>query len=103
MLLPEIDPIAFAIGPVVVRWYGITWAAAFGLIYLLASKNLNKFSKDQLENLMFYGLLGAVIGGRIGYMFFYNMEQVISNPLSIFYFWEGGMSFHGGLIGVLLV
>tara|TARA_Y100000590_G_scaffold139674_1_gene160016 strand:- start:33967 stop:34758 length:792 start_codon:yes stop_codon:yes gene_type:complete len=102
MLLPEIDPIAFAIGPVVVRWYGITWAAAFGLIYLLASKNLSKFSKDQLENLMFYGLLGAVIGGRIGYMFFYSIEQVILNPLSIFYFWEGGMSFHGGLIGVLL-
>ena len=102
MILPEIDPIAFQIGPLAVRWYGITWVIAFGLIYLLASRNLSKFSKEQLGDLMFYGLLGAVLGGRIGYMFFYNAGQLIENPLSLFYFWQGGMSFHGGLLGVLI-
>jgi len=102
MILPEIDPIAFQIGPLAIRWYGITWLVAFGLIYLLASRNLSKFSKEQLENLMFYGLLGAVLGGRIGYMFFYNAGQLTENPLSLFYFWQGGMSFHGGLLGVLI-
>ena len=90
MILPEIDPIAFQIGPLAIRWYGITWLVAFGLIYLLASRNLSKFSKEQLENLMFYGLLGAVLGGRIGYMFFYNADQLIENPLSLFYFLQGG-------------
>ena len=102
MILPEIDPIAFQIGPLAIRWYGITWVVAFGLIYFLASRNLSKFSKEQLENLMFYGLLGAVIGGRTGYMFFYNTGQLIADPLSLFYFWQGGMSFHGGLLGVLI-
>ena len=102
MLLPEIDPIAFQIGPLAIRWYGITWVLAFGLIYLLASRNLSKFSKDRLENLMFYGLLGAVIGGRVGYMLFYNAGQLAEDPLSLFYFWQGGMSFHGGLLGVLM-
>jgi len=89
MILPEIDPIAFQIGPLAIRWYGITWIVAFGLIYFLASRNLSKFSKDQLENLMFYGLIGAVIGGRFGYMIFYNSGQLLQDPLSIFYFWQG--------------
>ena len=102
MIIPVIDPIAFSIGPLSIRWYGITWLAAFGLIYFFAYRNLIKFSKEQLENLMFYGLIGAVIGGRFGYMFFYKIDQVAQQPLSIFYFWEGGMSFHGGLIGVLV-
>ena len=101
MILPEIDPIAFQIGPLAIRWYGITWIVAFVLIYFLASRNLSKFSKDQLENLMFYGLLGAVIGGRFGYMIFYNSGQLLQYPLSIVYFWQGGMSLHGGLLGVL--
>ena len=72
MILPAIDPIAFSIGPLSIRWYGITWLTAFGLIYFFAYRNLIKFSKEQLESLMFYGLLGAGIGGRLGYMFFYN-------------------------------
>ena len=81
MILPEIDPIAFQIGPLAIRWYGITWLVAFGLIYFLASRKLTKFSKDQLENLMFYGLIGAVIGGRFGYMIFYNSGQLLQDPL----------------------
>ena len=66
MILPEIDPIAFQLGPLAIRWYGITWVIAFGLIYWLARKNLAKFSKDQLGDLMFYGLLGAALGGAPG-------------------------------------
>ena len=102
MILPEIDPIAIQLGPLAIRWYGLTWLIAFGLIYFLANKNLNKFSKDNLSDLMFYGLIGAMIGGRVGYMIFYGTDQLISDPLSLFYIWQGGLSFHGGLLGVLV-
>ena len=102
MILPEIDPVALQLGPLAIRWYGITWVIAFGFIYLLASKNLAKFSKEQLGDLMFYGLLGAALGGRLGYKLFYDWGGLVSDPLSLVYFWQGGMSFHGGFLGVLL-
>ena len=102
MLIPEIDPIAIQIGPFAIRWYGITWLAAFSTIYYL----INKFQKDidvnQTSDLMFYSLLGAILGGRVGYILFYSFDQFIANPLSIFAIWEGGLSFHGGLLGVLV-
>ena len=102
MILPEIDPVALQLGPLAIRWYGLTWLVAFGLIYLLANKRLNKFSKQKLSDLMFYGLIGAMIGGRVGYMIFYGADQLRSDPLALFYIWQGGLSFHGGLIGVLV-
>ena len=102
MLVPEIDPIAIQIGPLAIRWYGITWLAAFSTIYYL----INKFQKDidvnQTSDLMFYSLLGAILGGRVGYILFYSFDQFLANPLSIFAIWEGGLSFHGGLLGVLV-
>ena len=102
MLVPEIDPIAIQIGPLAIRWYGITWLAAFSTIYYL----INKFEKDidvnQTSDLMFYSLLGAILGGRVGYILFYSFDQFLANPLSIFAIWEGGLSFHGGLLGVLV-
>ena len=102
MLIPEIDPIAIQIGPLAIRWYGITWLAAFSTIYSL----INKFQKDidvnQTSDLMFYSLLGAILGGRVGYILFYSFDQFLANPLSIFAIWEGGLSFHGGLLGVLV-
>ena len=102
MLIPEIDPIAIQIGPFAIRWYGITWLAAFSTIYYL----INKFQKDidvnQTSDLMFYSLLGAILGGRVGYILFYSFDQFLANPLSIFAIWEGGLSFHGGLLGVLV-
>ena len=102
MLIPEIDPIAIQIGPFAIRWYGITWLAAFSTIYYL----INKFQKDidvnQTSDLMFYSLLGAMLGGRVGYILFYSFDQFLANPLSIFAIWEGGLSFHGGLLGVLV-
>ena len=102
MILPEIDPIALQVGPIAIRWYGLSWLAAFGLIYFLANLRLKIISKDQLSDLMFYSLLGAIIGGRAGYMIFYNIDQLLNNPLSIFFIWQGGLSFHGGLLGVLI-
>ena len=102
MLIPEIDPIAIQIGPFAIRWYGITWLVAFSTIYYL----INKFQKDidvnQTSDLMFYSLLGAILGGRVGYILFYSFDQFLANPLSIFAIWEGGLSFHGGLLGVLV-
>jgi len=102
MILPEIDPVAIQLGPLAIRWYGLTWLVAFGLIFFLARKSLNKFSKEKLNDLMFYGLIGAMIGGRVGYMIFYGADQLRSDPLSLFYIWQGGLSFHGGFLGVLV-
>ena len=105
MILPYIDPIIFQIGPLVIRWYGLTWLIGVSLIYLAANIRTRKrdnWNDEQLQELMFYGLLGAIIGGRLGYMIFYSFSELIQNPMSLFYVWQGGLSFHGGLIGVLL-
>ena len=102
MILPEIDPIALQIGPLAIRWYSLTWLAAFLTIYYLLNKKFNNLDSKRIDDLMFYGILGSIIGGRFGYMLFYGVDQLLSNPLSIFYIWQGGLSFHGGLIGVLL-
>ena len=101
MILPEIDPVAIYLGPLAIRWYGLSWLGAFGLIYLFAKKRSKLLSEEQLSDLMFYGLMGAIFGGRTGYMLFYGTEQLIDNPLSLFFVWEGGLSFHGGLVGVI--
>ena len=105
MILPYIDPIIFQIGPLVIRWYGLTWLIGVSLIYLAANirtRERDNWNDEQLQELMFYGLLGAIIGGRLGYMIFYSFSELIQNPMSLFYVWQGGLSFHGGLIGVLL-
>ena len=102
MLIPEIDPIAIQIGPFAIRWYGITWLAAFSTIYYLIKKFQKDIDVNQTSDLMFYSLLGAILGGRVGYIFFYSFDQFLANPLSILAIWEGGLSFHGGLLGVLV-
>tara|TARA_B100000575_G_C23076066_1_gene619835 strand:+ start:371 stop:1141 length:771 start_codon:yes stop_codon:yes gene_type:complete len=102
MLIPDIDPIAIQIGPLAIRWYGLTWLAAFSTIYFLIKKFQKDLNIDQVSDLMFYSLLGAILGGRAGYVLFYSFDQFIDNPLSIFAIWQGGLSFHGGLIGVLI-
>ena len=102
MLIPEIDPIALQIGPLAIRWYGLTWLAAFSSIYFLIQRYQKDLNDDQISDLMFYSLLGAILGGRAGYVFFYSVDQFLSNPLSIFFIWQGGLSFHGGLLGVLV-
>lgn len=104
---PQIDPIAFSIGPLSLHWYGLMYL--FGLIgaFLLANYRISKkqtvITKKQLENLLFWGFIGLFLGGRLGYVFFYNLEAFMQRPFILFEVWNGGMSFHGGLIGALVV
>jgi phosphatidylglycerol:prolipoprotein diacylglycerol transferase len=103
---PEIDPVIFRIGPLSVRWYGLMYLLGFGAAYLLIRhlsrlRNLD-LSRDGVSDLLFYGVLGVVLGGRLGYVLFYNPLQYLSRPLEVFAVWQGGMSFHGGLLGVVI-
>ena len=105
-----IDPIAFFvpipfIGWWPIYWYGISWVLAILTIHWVAKKTIPStanFSNQDVEDFLFYGVLGAIIGGRLGYMFFYGIEQVVEDPFSILKVWEGGLSFHGGLLGVII-
>jgi len=102
---PNISPIAFQLGFFKIYWYSIMYLLAFGIAWLLAlvkTKNNNNWNREQINDLIFYCALGVVIGGRIGYTLIYNLNHFLFNPLVIFKTWEGGMSFHGGLIGVLV-
>ena len=104
-LYPEIDPVALRIGPLAVRWYGITYLAGFAAAWYLGRRRAARADSPvtpvQVDDLIFYGALGVILGGRIGYMLFYGFDQIVENPLNIFRIWEGGMSFHGGFLGVL--
>lgn len=103
---PDINPIAFHIGPLQIHWYGLTYVFGFLGGWLLAlwraKKPGSNWTSEQVSDLVFYSALGVIIGGRVGYMLFYNFPNLISNPLSLFKVWDGGMSFHGGLLGVIL-
>jgi phosphatidylglycerol---prolipoprotein diacylglyceryl transferase len=103
---PHFNPIAFSIGPVDVRWYGIMYLAAFLLTWTgLRSRAKLPWSKvgpAHVDDVVFYGALGAIVGGRIGYMLVYGLSELVADPLSILTVWKGGMSFHGGLAGVLI-
>jgi phosphatidylglycerol---prolipoprotein diacylglyceryl transferase len=104
---PEFDPIAISIGPLAVRWYGIMYLVGF-VAGLLLGKHRAKTRPDlgwtvqQVDDVLFYIVLGVVLGGRLGYVLFYKPGFYFSHPLEIFYVWQGGMSFHGGFIGVML-
>lgn len=104
MRYPEIDPLALSLGPLQIHWYGLMYLGGFAFAWWFgvreARRNTNRFSPQSVSDLIVYCALGAIIGGRIGYMLFYNIEHVAANPLSILYLWQGGMSFHGGFIGV---
>lgn len=104
---PDIDPVALSLGPLQIHWYGIMYLIGFGGAWLLARYRSRQegsgFTEAQVADMIFYGALGVVLGGRIGYMFFYNFDVLLDNPLSLFLIWQGGMSFHGGLLGVVVV
>lgn len=103
---PEIDPIALAIGPLKIHWYGLMYLLAFTSAYSLAVYRARRpgsgWTEQQVSDLIFFGAMGVIIGGRAGYVLFYNFPQFLEDPIWLFRVWEGGMSFHGGLIGVLL-
>ncbi|MBD2839460.1 prolipoprotein diacylglyceryl transferase [Pseudomonas sp. JM0905a] len=103
---PQIDPVALAIGPLKIHWYGLMYLIGIGGAWWLASRRLNAFdatwTKEKLSDLVFWVALGVIAGGRLGYVLFYDLSAYIANPLLIFEVWKGGMSFHGGLIGVML-
>jgi phosphatidylglycerol:prolipoprotein diacylglycerol transferase len=103
---PEIDPVAFSIGPLAVRWYGIMYLAGFTLGWLgarwSAKRPGSRIKPEHVDDIVFYVALGTIVGGRVGYMLIYGLSELISNPLSLFLVWEGGMSFHGGFVGVLV-
>jgi phosphatidylglycerol:prolipoprotein diacylglycerol transferase len=106
MTFPHIDPVIFHFGPFAVRWYGMMYLLGFGAAYLLI-RHLSRLRSlplpaDGISDLLFYGVLGVVLGGRLGYVLFYNPRQYLSNPGDIFAVWQGGMSFHGGLLGVVI-
>ena len=106
MQYPQIDPIILSLGPVALRWYGLMYllglAAVWWLGHRRATTQQPHWTRDELSDLVFYGALGAVLGGRIGYVLFYNASVLANDPLYLFRIWEGGMAFHGGLLGVLV-
>jgi phosphatidylglycerol:prolipoprotein diacylglycerol transferase len=103
----NIDPILVDLGPIKVSWYGLMYVFGFFASYLLVRYQMKRkdfdISKLEVENFYFYLILGLMVGARLGYVLFYDLKMYLSDPLEIFAIWHGGMSFHGGLIGVLIV
>ncbi len=102
---PQIDPIAIQLGPLAIRWYGLMYLIAFLAFWWLGRRRARQtglLQAQQVDDLLFYGALGVILGGRLGYVFFYGFEQLLADPLYLVRIWQGGMSFHGGLLGVLV-
>ena len=106
---PQFNPVALALGPVQIHWYGLTYLVAFALFMVLANARARQtqfahagWARRDVEDLLFWGVLGVVLGGRIGYALFYKPGYYLANPLDILAVWKGGMSFHGGMLGVII-
>jgi len=105
---PQFDPVAIQIGPIAIHWYGLTYLVAFGLFFWLASLRVRQphfaqagWTRRDIEDLLFWGVIGVVVGGRLGYVLFYKPDYYAAHPLEIFAVWKGGLSFHGGMLGVI--
>jgi phosphatidylglycerol:prolipoprotein diacylglycerol transferase len=112
LIHPAIDPVALRLGPLAIHWYGITYLVAFGLFLLLGWLRLRHepfasargeaaWTRRDVEDLLFYGVIGVILGGRLGYVLFYKPLYYLGHPLEVFAIWQGGMSFHGGLLGAI--
>ena len=103
---PQIDPVALALGPLKIHWYGLMYLIGIGGAWWLLSRRLKAFdpawSKGKLSDLVFWSALGVILGGRLGYVLFYDLAAYLNDPLLVLQVWKGGMSFHGGFIGVML-
>ncbi len=109
LIHPMPDPVAFALGPLKVHWYGIMYALAFGLFLLLGRVRIRQphiaaqnWKVDDLDDMLVHAMLGVVVGGRLGEVLFYRLDYFLSHPLEILMVWQGGMSFHGGFLGVII-
>ncbi len=106
---PQFNPVALSLGPVQIHWYGLTYLVAFALFLWLAVRRARLpwyaeagWSRREVEDLLFWGVIGVVLGGRIGYALFYKFDHYLAHPLEILAVWKGGMSFHGGMLGVII-
>ncbi len=106
MIHPHFDPIALQLGPLAIRWYALSYIVGFMLFVWLGRKRIKQgntlFTNELLDDLLTWGVIGVILGGRLGYVLFYKFTEYMANPLSIFKVWEGGMSFHGGFLGVIV-
>ena len=110
LIHPQFDPVAISIGPLAVRWYGLMYLLAFLQLWWLRRRRIRThpqlaragWTVPELDDLLFYGVLGVIVGGRLGEVVFYEPGYYLTHPLEIFAVWKGGMSFHGGFIGVLV-
>ena len=103
LVYPHINPVAVAIGPIKIHWYGLMYLCGFTVAYALALWRAKRigWTEEQVSDLVFYGAMGVILGGRLGYVCFYEFDHFLNDPLWLFRVWEGGMSFHGGFLGVL--
>lgn len=106
LIYPNIDPVAVSLGPIQIHWYGLMYLIGFAAAWWLAVRRSKRpwapINRSQVDDLIFYSALGVVVGGRMGYVLFYNFDKFLLDPLWLFKVWQGGMSFHGGLLGVIL-
>ncbi len=107
LLHPQIDPVAIAVGPLSIHWYGLMYLLGFAAFILLGRYRIKHnpqtiFTYEMLDDALFYGMLGVILGGRLGHVLFYQLGYYVQHPLQIFAIWEGGMSFHGGFLGVII-
>ena len=102
---PQIDPVALQLGPLKIHWYGLMYLVGFAGAWWLANYRASRpdsgWNREQVSDLIFYAAVGVILGGRLGSVLFYNFDQFLENPLWLFAIWEGGMAFHGGLLGVI--
>jgi len=107
LIHPQFDPIALQFGPLAIRWYGLMYLIGFGAFFFLGRMRARRdawrgINEALIDDLLFFGVLGVILGGRLGYILFYKPVYYLSHPLEIFMVWQGGMAFHGGFLGVLV-
>ncbi len=105
LIHPDFDPVVFSLGPLAVRWYGLMYLAGFAAAWWLGTRRISQglvlITREQFEDVLFGAIVGVILGGRLGYVIFYKPAYYLAHPLEIFAIWQGGMSFHGGFLGVL--